>query len=97
MLLAVAGKFPDYIKWNARPLFLVEPFADWRDAVSRPTLQVTFLDEEPGEDSKEVQIVVPRLRSVGTVDENIVQERDTELPIELVDVVKRIAALDVFS
>ena len=81
MLLAVAGKFTDYIKRNARPLFLVEPFADWRDAVSRPTLQVAFLDEEPCEDTKEVQIVVPRLRSVSAVDEYIVQERDAELPI----------------
>ena len=67
MLLAVVGYLPDDIEGNAGALFVEEPFAYRGDAFGRFRLEIALLHEEPGKDTKEVEVVVASLSTIVTV------------------------------
>ena len=61
------GYLADNFQRNDSATLFVEPLTDGLDAVGRFRLEIALLHEEPGKDTKEVEVVVASLSTIVTV------------------------------
>ena len=87
---AISLYLADDILGDASALLGDEPLADGRDAVGRAHIEIAFLDEKTAEYLEEHKVIVPRLRAVVTLDENVIEEIHAESFVVLVGIINRL-------